>query len=63
MPLAPVAQRVEPLQAADRCLEHALAALAVDIVLEVAGHRRDHLDLLAREERGEILLARLLQDR
>ena len=57
--VASVAERVEPLQAADRALEHALAALPIDIVLEIARHRGDDLDLLAGEEFGEVLLARL----
>ena len=58
--VAPVAERVEPLQPADRAVVHALAALLVDIVLQIAGHRRDDLDLIVREEFGQIFLARLL---
>ena len=60
--IAPVAERVELLQAADRAVEHALAALALDIVLQIAGHRGDDLDAVRRQKFGEVLLARLLQD-
>ncbi len=60
--VAAIAERVECLQAADGGVEHALAALAVDIVLEVAGHRGDDLDLLGGEKLRQVLLARLLQD-
>ena len=48
--------------AADRFFEHALAALAVDIVLEIAGHRSDDFDLLPRQERGKVLVSGLFQD-
>ena len=41
-----------------RVVEHALAALAIDIVLQIARHRGHDLDLLAGEEFGEVLLAR-----
>src|SRR5262249_52913724 len=53
---APIAQPVQDFQAADGRFEHALAALAVDILFEVAGKRSDDLDPLAREEFGEVLL-------
>ena len=38
---------------------HALAALAVDVLLGVARQRRDDLDPLGGEEIGEVLLAGL----
>ena len=47
---------------ADRAVEHALAALALDIVLQIARHRGHHLDAVRRQEIGEVFLARLLQD-
>src|SRR5262249_246086 len=47
----------QDFQAANGRFEHALAALAVDILFEVAGKRSDDLDPLAREEFGEVLLA------
>jgi len=60
--VAAVAERIKPLQPADRSVEHALAALALDIVGEIAGHRSDNFDLLGGEEGGEVFLARLRQD-
>src|SRR5262249_35856429 len=48
---------VETLEAADRAIEYALAALGVDIVLEIAGHGCDDLDPLAGKEVGEVFLA------
>jgi hypothetical protein len=59
---APVTERVEPLQAADRAVIDALAALLVDIVRQVARHRGDDLDLIGGEKFSEVFLARLLLD-
>ena len=59
--IAPEAERVEFLQAADRTVEHALAALTLDIVLQIARHRRDDLDAVLRQKFREVFLARLLQ--
>ncbi len=60
--IAPVAERIELLQAADRSVEHAFAALSLDIVLEIARHRGHHLHLMRAEEFRKVFLARLLQD-
>src|SRR5262245_36569887 len=54
---APVAQPIEGFQPADGRFEHALAALAIDVVFEIAGKRSDDLDPLAGEKFGEVLLA------
>ena len=54
---APVAEPVEGFQAADGRFEHALAALAIDVVFEIAGKGSDDLDPLAGEKLREILLA------
>src|ERR1700737_2754303 len=48
--VTPVTERVETLQTTDRAVIDAFAALLVDIVLQVAGHRRNDLDLIVREE-------------
>src|SRR5450631_3658134 len=60
--IAAETERVELLQSADRTVEHALAALAFHIVLQIAGHRGHHLDAVRRQKFGEIFLAWLLQD-
>jgi two-component system LytT family response regulator len=57
-----VAEFVEALQAADAGGIDALAALRVDVVLEIAGQRRGDLDALLRQELGEILVAGLEQN-
>src|SRR5262249_19483582 len=54
---APIAQPVEGFQAADGRVEHAFAALAVDILFQIAGKRSDDLDPLASKKLGEVLLA------
>src|ERR1700730_13337078 len=54
---APVAEPVEGFQAEDGCFVHALAALAIDVVFEIAGKGSDNLDLLAGEKLRKILLA------
>ena len=56
-----VAQRGEPSQGRDARLEDALAALAVDVVLEIAGQRRGDLDALPGEKRRGVFLTRLEQ--
>jgi hypothetical protein len=56
-------QRVELLQREDRRVEHLVATLPVDVLLRVAGQRRDDLDALVREKIGQILEARLVEDR
>ena len=58
-----VAQRIECPQRADALVEHALAALAIDVVLQVAGQRGDDFDFVRREEIGQILMPRFFQDR
>ncbi len=61
--LAPIAERVEPLQAAHGSIEHAFAALTVDVLLQIARHGRDDLDAGIGEELREVFLAGHLQDR
>ena len=55
-PGAPIAKLVKPSQPADRCFEHAFAALAVHVVFEIAGQRSDNLNLIVGKKVGEILL-------
>jgi hypothetical protein len=50
------------LECADRGVEHALAALPVDIVFEIAGHRRGDFNLLASEKFRQILLTGNVED-
>jgi hypothetical protein len=50
-----IAQRVELPQAAQAGLEHALAALLVDVFLEVAGQRGDDLHAMGGKEGGHVL--------
>ena len=57
-----IAERVEALECADRGVEDAFAALPVDIVFEIAGHRRGDLDLLTSEKFREILLTGDVED-
>ena len=58
-----IAQAVEHLQAAHARIEHAFAALAVHIVLEVTGHRCHDFNVVSSEELRETLLSRLLEYR
>ena len=55
--LLAVAERVQAPQSAQRSLEHAPAALGVDIVFQIAGQGRDDLDLLGGEKGREVFLA------
>src|SRR3974390_125301 len=60
---ASVAERIQFAQGPDRGIEHTLAALALDIVLQITGHRRDDLDPLMREEFSRVSLSRLFENR
>src|SRR5207253_8537646 len=55
--LAAISQRVEAVQATNARLEDTLAALPIDVLLEVARQRRDDLHALAGEKLGEPLLS------
>ena len=61
--IARIAERVERLQRRDALVEHAVAALPVDVGQRVAGQRRDDLDLLVAQEFRQTFLPRLEQDR
>ena len=57
-----VAEAIQRFKRAHARVEHAFAALAVDVFFEIARHRRDHFDLLGSQELCEIFLTRLLED-
>src|SRR6476660_697340 len=57
-----VVERVQALEATDRTVEDTFAALPLDIVLQIAWHRRDDLDALARQKFCGVFLARLFEN-
>src|SRR5437867_1217494 len=59
---AAVAELVESSQRADAGVEYTFATLAIDILFQVAGQRRDDLHPLIGEKLREIMLTRLLQN-
>src|SRR5207244_3273591 len=61
--LAAVAEVVQDADRANARVVHALAALAIDELLGVAGKRSDDLDAVGGEKLGEPFLARLEEDR
>ena len=60
--LAAVTQRIEFLQRPDAFFEHALAALAVDVVGGITGQRRHHLHALGGKKLRQAFLSGLEQD-
>ena len=59
----PVAERVQTAKRLDALVEHAAAALLLDVLGGVAREARDDLDVVHREEIGEILHSRLEEHR